>query len=372
MICPNCKHSCSNDSVFCDICIWPLKVTSYQDFTSSELLLSFTGLISSLSELIPTLSDPKLISKTLISYYSMFWLRPESAILQALEAECAAPFLITPENKKILELGCGNGLHSSLMMQWEFNESDDAYQNLNINSEDMFASPLQNDLYFNPVKKGGEIDYGIDLKFDSIMRSNKTPVFKETINADARHLPIPHNSITHIYSNLLRDFPDNILHQTLDELKRILTEKGKLIFIAPTENYKKSLYFFPQTLLPTHSKNEELHKKSFQKLDRGRSVFCQQQHSIDTWKNILTTHGLKITHYKDFCNANILRFWDTGLRPFLPLILPKINQLTLKEKIQLKSSLVSFYLKTTSQAFVDDLTTKENKAFRLIIAEPIN
>ena len=118
---------------------------------------------------------------------------------------------------------------------------------------------------------------------------------------------------------MLRDLGDP-LAAALDECRRVLRDDGRLLLSAMTPAYPQSLYFASAARQAADGQDMELAGELL-RLDRGRSVFCQRQLTVEQWDELLAPHGLTIDAVRPITGALAMRFWDVGLRPFTATLL---------------------------------------------------
>lgn len=169
------------------------------------------------------------------------------ALIRALEAEALqnAPF-----KNPILELGCGDGLFSKVLLQG---------------------------------KK--TIDLGIDKDLSEIFRARRTGVYTQLIHCDATNLPIKNSSFKTLFSNgVLEHIPK--LRAVLQEAQRILKKHGYLIFTCPTWQLTENL---AGVTLLNHlglSQAASRYGSFF-----NRKFFHYNLYDESEWKKILQKHG---------------------------------------------------------------------------------
>ena len=316
VICNTCGELNTSNSLFCSKCISALNVKKLSDLTADDLIASAIGLMNSINQTTDLSSIAMNTDKEILaSYLSAFWLRPESALYQAAEARIVSPLLFQYENDPILDIGCGNGVNTSLIAGWRFSPDFDVFSDLGLDLDDIYDNPLNE---INPVefiKKGRVIDYGVDIKSSMVQRSESLGSFNQVLQSDVVNIPIDDETIGAIYSNVLRDFKGDVLHNALSECSRLLKPNGGLILPTPTETYRNKLYYY--------SKAKELEDKGdldgakyHLMLDRGRSEYCSQQISIDDWGKYLKRHGIEIIDTYPLAGKQLTNLWDTGLRPY--------------------------------------------------------
>ena len=146
----------------------------------------------------------------------------------------------------LLDLGCGNGINSSILAGWRFKPSFDVFEDLDLDGDDIYDSLLQDKSKVRIEKSGRVIDFGIDIKKSMVQRAKLVGSFKNVLQAEAAKIPVESNSIGVIYSNVIRDFDSNGLDYALKECARIIKPSGSLIFSTPTPEYQESLFYYTQ------------------------------------------------------------------------------------------------------------------------------
>ncbi len=307
-----CDRENRQDAIFCDRCSYPLRVANLADLSESDKRLCLARLFDELSNATRDVSGADLVDVDLWqAYLSAFWLRPETAIIEYREAMTLRA--IAPPGPW-LDLGCGDGIHAGLYSGFRFDEGFDAFGGLDLSSSDFYNrfDPSQFRVRFE--RKAPPIDIGLDIKPTAIARAKALGVFACVKVADATNLPLEARSIATIYSNMLRDLGES-LDAALAECARVMRDDGQLILSAMTPAYASSLVFAPAAL-EAERIGDRPAAEQLLRLDRGRSVFCRQQLSIDQWNEKLARHLLRVDRVETIITQEITRLWDVGLRPF--------------------------------------------------------
>jgi SAM-dependent methyltransferase len=318
--CTACGAANLATSLFCVRCTAPLAVVSLGQLDDADQQTCISALFETLAGALKAdhKGHPASHDKALWNaYLSAFWLRPETALI--LYAEALAVRSVTQVTDPWLDLGCGDGIHAALRAGWRFDTSFDAFQSLDLTAADMYHHWDASDFTANVVTPGRTIAHGIDIKDTAIARSKALGIFSRVHQADATQLPLPDRSVRTIFSNMLRDL-GTPLPAALDECRRVMTDDGTLLISAMTPAYAGNLHFAPAAR-DAEKQGDSAKAQSLLKLDRGRSVFCQRQLSIDAWQKLLSVHGLKIATTRTIVGPAIIRFWDIGLRPFAVALL---------------------------------------------------
>ncbi len=157
----------------------------------------------------------------------------------------------------ILEVGCGDGIVSSLLFK----------------------------------NKKGIIDIGIDLDRSELKRAEKTKIYKKLIQADITNTEFASNSFNTIFTNgVLEHIPD--LESALNEISRLLKKDGKLITTSPTDNYGR-LLFYSRILNFLHlGFLGNTYAKTI------NTFFCHKHlYEAPKWKQILERKGFRLVKY---------------------------------------------------------------------------
>jgi SAM-dependent methyltransferase len=247
------------------------------------------------------------------AYLSAFWLRPETALILYAEA-IAIRNAVKTRSGNWLDLGCGDGVHAALYSGWRFDPAFDVFQSLDLAAADIYHHWNADDFTATAATHGTKIDFGIDIKPTAIQRAAALNVFSNVQQADATRLPLPDRSVKIVFSNMLRDLGDP-LPAALAECQRVLSDDGLLLISAMTPAYSQHLHFAPAAR-QAEAAGESQRAKTLLRLDRGRSVFCQQQLSVSQWRSLLSERGLAVKSVHPIVGPAIIRFWDIGLRPF--------------------------------------------------------
>mgnify|MGYP006077379621 CR=1 FL=1 len=365
--CYSCGNLNAEASIFCSKCISPLNVKKLNEMTVEDLVTSSINLISNLPNINLEKKELSIFEKDLLlSFLSAFWLRPETALYQAAEAAIVAPIIAEHKNDKLLDLGCGNGINSSILAGWRFKPSFDVFEDLDLDGDDIYDSLKQDTSEVEIEKNGRIIDFGVDIKKSMVQRAKLVGSFESVLQAEAAKIPVGSNSVGVVYSNVIRDFDSNGLDNALSECARIIKPGGSLIFSSPTPEYQERLFYYTEAK-KLEKAGRLAEAKYFLSFDRGRSEYCTQQISIEEWKVILNKHGFEIKNEYPLAGEILMSFWDTGLRPFTPVLIQLLNQVDNLKRQNLKKTIINFSIDYLSKMLANDRETK-NPAFRVIHA----
>lgn len=256
------------------------------------------------------------------AYLSAVWLRPETALIQYAEARGMQRLRErgVVSGMTDLDLGCGDGVHAAIMAGWRFGVGFDVFQSLDLGAKDLFDRYEPSEYAVEIARKGQTVADGLDIRASAVGRAGAIGVFGTVHKASATAMPIDAGSVSVAFSNMLRDLPGEVLAGALAEVRRVLTPGGAVAVSAMTPAYRDALYFEPAARAAA-ARGDEAEARALLKLDRGRSVFCRQQLTIEQWRETFARAGLELVADEPIVGPGAIRFWDVGLRPFaVPLI----------------------------------------------------
>lgn len=362
--CETCNTLNPSRNIYCSKC------TRYLRFNNVNLKQTkeFDAYISSLKKICKSLSN-KITTKKNLNFkelLSLYWLRPETALLYALESKYIKKYF--KKNYKIGDIGCGNGVYTSYLNGFKFKKNFDAFNNIDLKNLDFYNS---NKIKLNKFdcfkRRAPKIELGLDINSNMIKLSKNLNSFKNLICGDALNINYKSGNLDLIYSNSIRDFNSKNLNLSLKECNRLLKNKGKLILSVPTPYYKKMLYFKNKQTFYKNS-NKIYLANIYKKLDNGRSIFCRQQISLKKWSSFLKKNNFIIIRHHDYMSENLLRFWDIGLRKIFPLIFSQLENKI--HKIKIKKKFINYFENLLNYHIHDDMNKKKH-GFRTLICQKI-
>jgi SAM-dependent methyltransferase len=316
--CAACGEQNAPGRLFCHRCTAPLEVASLHELNDADLAECAAALLRVVASTNSTQTASGAADSDLwLAYLSAFWLRPETALV--LYAEALAQRAMHLPEGSWLDLGCGDGIHAALYSGWRFEAAFDAFQSLDAGAKDVYNHWDAAAFHADITRKGRAIELGIDIKSSAVERARALGAFKTVAEADATRLAAADKTFAVIYSNMLRDLGDP-LPAALNECRRVLRDDGRLLLSAMTPAYRDSLYFAPAARAAEENGDGETARRLI-RLDRGRSVFCQRQLSVEQWNDLLRPHGLVVDSVVPIVGQTVMRFWDVGLRPFTSSLL---------------------------------------------------
>jgi SAM-dependent methyltransferase len=183
----------------------------------------------------------------------------------------------------------------------------------------------------------GKFDIGIDISSKEIKRAQKIGSFSEVHCRDAHNIPYPDDYFKTILSNCV------IEHVTrpealIQEIARVLNEKGEFIFTTWTPAFNESLLINKKWYI--RWKNNMLNHVSIK--------------SAQEWEEILQKHKLQVIHTNYYLDCRKLKYLD-----FLELVsLIGFWKLKIINVYRIIAPLIPSFLINKFAAFLDNFFIK--------------
>lgn len=191
------------------------------------------------------------------------------AIERAIECRLISSLAL---NKPILDLGCGDGLFSSIL----------------------FTTPP---------------DVGIDISLDELLKSLEKKAYRNIINGNLSMLPLKAKSVNTIVCNSVMEHVMD-LREALREAHRVLFPEGRFILTLPTENYVEFL-FYPRVFQGLGLKKPaEYYRNLVNKIFKHYHAYTPAE-----WIKIIEESGFKVLKTIQYCPGKVMAVSDFYL-PF--------------------------------------------------------
>lgn len=327
------------------------------------------------------------------AHLNVNWLRPESALWDAIASTIISKYEIIPPS---LDLGCGNGIFGFITAGGNFSIDYDWYINVTTegfwDNKDIYdvckINSLEEYIIEQPRYK---FTFGLDYKPNLLNQAKALNFYEELIEYDANlRFPFEEGRFKTIFSNILYWLEDS--KRSLEEIYRILCEGGIALLCIPNTKFfdycityqwkergriASSKIFTKLKSLP--------HLKIFMKksgkidllkdnnriflggidggsellrlLNRGRSESMHWTISYNDFLKLVKEVGFKIVEHSYYLSPLTLKIWDIGLRPLSPLLIKMANGLTMENRRAIKIEWIE-----TATKFLLPLYEMENKS----------
>jgi SAM-dependent methyltransferase len=283
-----------------------------------------------------------VIGSFLDAHLNLQWLRPESALCDAIVSTLIAEL---PFHAPSLDLGCGNGLFSFVTAGGTFTEDYDWYRNARPGDGDMYdvvvTVPRAEWVARRPRYT---IDVGFDAKENLLAQAAALGFYGRVECGDANlRLPFADESFATVFSNILSWLDSAAV--ALAEIHRTLRSGGHAILCLPTERVVD--------YCPSYRWRQD-GSRLLELLNRGRAATMRWSPSAAELEALSARTGFRIIDRREYWSPLTMRVWDIGLRPLSPVLIRLMSTLGDKERAAVKREWLE-----TLRPFADELVAMD-------------
>ena len=291
------------------------------------------------------------------------WLRPESALWDAIASEKAAHI---PIESPSLDFGCGNGLYSFVAAGGAFDIDYDWF--VHARSRGFRAAK---DIYdVAAVADPGRhvrrrpryrFDHAFDHKKNLLSQAAKLDFYGTLKSGDGNERwPYADGEMKTIYCNMLYWLNDP--RARFREISRVLRRGGRAILCLQHPRFKTMCESYQWR--PRRSEFLRI-------LNRGRAE--THDWTVDTaeLKSLSKSAGLKLAHHDTYLSAATLKFWDTGLRPLSPALIEMARRLAPADRRAVKKEWLASALPLLREMLVEERRAVNPGGYHLAILEKV-
>lgn len=278
------------------------------------------------------------------AHLEAYWLRPESALWDAIAANHLAKHLVGKQN--ILEIGIGNGYFSFLLLggrftpefDWFYNVATEGFwRNTDIYNHDSGVSMEQ----FIANRPNTRIRVALDHKQSLLNQANRLGFVDKLIQHDCNQ-PLPDTKFTTAYSNMLY-WLNNPL-SVIDDIARVLPSGGELITAFPNSNFYSTCRSYTDT------------QEMWKLINRGRANHIMWHMDIPDFEREIAQRGLfEIASTQRYLGPATLKMWDVGLRPLSIPLIKMANALTAEKRLEIKQEWCDTLLKFAEPLLAEEI-----------------
>ena len=362
--CPICKKRNPPDINFCKYCRYPINVKKIDAFTKEELIIHLSNFLDVIIKEEEPLFDNKELEEIYDELFSLNWLRPESALFRFIEAKILLDFKSKYLRYPILDLGCGDGLFTSILFGARINKIYDAYESIDFSKTDIYNNYTKQPKDFFMVRPS-PIGFGVDIKENAVMKANDLGTYDEVKGGNIRKLPFENESVNSVFSNMIDDIKREDLDIVFEEVYRVLKMSGYFVFTTPTKRFREFLFYYNKA--QDFKKQGNTAKYSlFLEFDRGRSEW--EPRPLSLWVELCRKTSFELVEYVEYGNKNMLQFWDTGFRPFFHYLMSLRNTLRKNDMLLPVKEIVGEIIKNYLFRYTKNQIS-QNGAFAIIVAK---
>ena len=157
-----------------------------------------------------------------------------------------------------------------------------------------------------------QIEMGIDISIDDLLKAEKGKKYKKLLAADARKMPFAKNTFSTVISvSVLEHIPHPQI--SIQEAFRVLKPGGIFIYTVPTSVLNQHL-LYPQLLKSLrYLRLADLYLDKYHKVFKHINIFAPAQ-----WKKMTEQAGFQILHTEGTFTSSLVKAFDFFLITALP------------------------------------------------------
>ena len=294
-------------------------------------------------------------------HLNVAWLRPESALWDAIASEIISKEKISSPS---LDLGCGNGIFSFITAGGRFLPDYDWYRNANTvgfwENKDIYDAYARRELG-EIVSRRPEysFDLGLDVKHNLLRQAAELRFYRQLAVADANApLPFQSASFQTVFSNVLywlRSADD-----CLREIHRVLRPSGRAILCLMDQSFPDLALTYQWRVTGSNL---------LRLLNRGREQSVAWTIGEEELYRLAGKAGFEVVSYARYISPLTLRTWDIGLRPLSPVLINLTRKLSPADRAQFKAEWIETLKPFLSELFTMEEQERKRGVFHFICLE---
>ncbi len=310
-------------------------------------------------------------------FLHIYWLRPETAILNSLLAKNLPLDYLKGIS---VDISCGDGLFSFIANNGEIDNKFNIFETTSIKSSIIKSEDIYNieDKRYNPLitkHTNKKYDYGIDINPTMLYKANKLNIYSNLykyISKDSFSLNRD-DSLKHyktdnqlLFKEQMFDtisiFSSAYMYQNLDSffntLNFILKDSGKVILNIKTDYFKR----FYESVEQTYPINFSSY------IERNMRNIFPNLLEENSWEAIIKKNDFIIEEKIPTLNNNLVAIWSIGLRFLTPLLVKMSNNVTDKDAwFEIKNEFVDTFYKVLVDFYQEDINPNNASSFLYIL-----
>lgn len=289
------------------------------------------------------------------NHLNVWWLRPESALWDAIASTVISQYKIEFPS---MDLGCGNGIFSFITAGGRFSLDYDWFRNVDFSKKDMYDTKRVNVSQYIEQRPKYKFDWGVDIKANLLQQARGLNFYKNLKLHDMNHpLPFEDESFGTIFSNILYWLRDPAA--VLKEIHRVLVPKGMVMLCMPNQNFYK--------YCPTYRwKTQTGLKKSLMRaVSRNRYKNIAHIFTRSQFVSMAKKAGFSKVDSVPYLSSTTLKFWDIGLRPLSRPLIRMANELEPSKRRGMKKEWIDTCFEYLNLLYKMEFENKDEKGFYL-------
>lgn len=165
---------------------------------------------------------------------------------------------------------------------------------------------------FSGVFFDSQIEMGIDINIDDLIRANKIKKYHKLMAADARKLPFKDRTFATVVSISVLEHISGV-NKAIQETYRVLKRGGVLIITLPTKELNNNLFFPGIFKKLNFERLSDWYIRNYHQVFKHKYVLAKED-----WLNMVKSSGFKIIHHSGTINKLQSQIYDLFLLSALP------------------------------------------------------
>ena len=296
-------------------------------------------------------------------HLNIWWLRPESALWDAIASERTHSIPIVSPS---LDLGSGNGLYSFVAAGGAFDADYDWFVHARSRgfsaAKDIYdVAAVQDPARHIRRRPRYRFDHAFDHKKNLLSQAAKLDFYGTLRAGDANgRWPYADGELKTIYCNILYWLNDP--RTRFREISRVLARGGRAILCLQHPRFK----------IMCESYQWRARRSNYLRLlNRGRAETHHWTADDAELRSLAKSAGLKMVHHETYLSAETLKFWDTGLRPLSPALIEMARRLAPADRRAVKKEWMAATLPLLREMLAQDRRDVRPGGYHLAVLEKI-
>lgn len=298
-------------------------------------------------------------------HLNVWWLRPESALWDAIASTAISQYEITSPS---IDIGCGNGIFSFITAGGNFSVDYDWHINAEVENwngeKDIYNTVKISDLYpFIENQPSYQFDWGLDIKINLLQQAKSLGFYKNLKSHDINFpLPFKDETFNTIFSNIVYWVDDT--EAILKDINRILSHGGHALVCVPSQKFYD---YCPS--YKWQEEKKEIPRDLMKLVNRNRYKCILKTFSYDEFVEIAKEAGFSVFDCEPYLSSLTLNIWDIGLRPLSIPLIKMANKLSPSDRREIKTEWINTCFDYLSLLYEMEFEDENEKVFYLFVLE---
>ena len=300
----------------------------------------------------------------LSQFLDLYWIRPETAIFNALLAKHVPKHYLSSPNSA--DINCGDGLFSFILNGGKVDSSFSLYRSTKLSSnrvknEDIYShiDETYNPKVISPTKQN--YMYGIDINQAMLHKANTLPIYTNLLHytgsphlSNDNHYPLQHYQKEELVSldgklDLISIFSSIYMYEDvpllLRKMNQLLTAGGHFYVNVKTPDFRQ---FYERM-------EQEYPAEFAQYIERNMRQIIRSLFVENEWEKMFEQSGFEIEKKIPSMHKCLAPVWTIGLRFLTPLLIKLSHKINDRNYAEIKQEFSSTFYEVLSPFYEQDI-----------------